>query len=52
MLKVIIPNSKIKLKQQIKALEYAIRNDNISKNDKDREIHNLALSQLKQALNQ
>jgi hypothetical protein len=47
MLKVIIPKDKIKIRKQIKALEYQFKNDT---NDKDRKIHEEALEQLKKML--
>ena len=48
MLKIEIPKSKEKIKQQISALEWQIRQDN----EQDRKIHDEALYQLKRALNE
>lgn len=47
MLRVVIPSNQIKLKKQIKALQYQIKQDT---NPKDLEIHKTALKQLKAAL--
>lgn len=48
MIKVQVPKDKAKIERQIEALEWQITQD---KNDKDREIHQKALKELKKALN-
>ena len=48
MLKIEIPKSKDKIKQQISALEWQLKQDN----KQDRKIHGEALYQLKRALNE
>lgn len=48
MIKVEIPKDARQIKQQIQALEYAMRTDN----DKDRKIHQEALDSLKGALDE
>lgn len=47
MLKFEVPEDKAKIKKQIAALEYQIKNDT---NDKDKTIHVAALNDLKRAL--
>lgn len=48
MISVEIPADRKKILEQIQALEYALKHDI---NDRDREIHCIALQQLKSALN-
>lgn len=47
MLKIVIPDNEVKIKQQIKALQWQIQHDN----PKDKQIHIQALQELKKAKN-
>lgn len=49
MLKIIIPEDDKKLDQQIKALEWLIKEDIINNRAKDQQIHEAALKDLRQA---